>query len=238
VLEAEGVTVRFGGLTAVRDVSLAAPAGEITGLIGPNGAGKTTLFNVFSGLQAPTSGTVRLDGDDVTRLPPHKRSRAGLSRTFQQLQLFGTLTVAENVQMACRTRGPERPAARAARLLDMLGIADLAGVRAHDVPTGQARLVELGRALATDPRLVLLDEPAAGQDPQETEHFTALLHRIAGDGTGVLLVEHDIPLVMGVCSTIHVLDFGRLIASGPPDEIREDPAVVAAYLGTEEVEVA
>ncbi|MCU0270564.1 MAG: ABC transporter ATP-binding protein [Acidimicrobiales bacterium] len=237
MLEVTGVTVRFGGLMAVRDVSLSAPLGTVTGLIGPNGAGKTTLFNVITGLGAPTSGRVSLDGVDITRLAPHKRARLGLSRTFQALQLFGTLTVAENIALAARRKGTaEKPHECAARLLEFLGIGHLADTHAHNVPTGQARLVELGRALATAPKLVLLDEPASGQDPDETEHFKGLLRQIAADGVGVLLVEHDIPLVMGVCSQIHVLDFGQLIARGTPEEIRRDERVIAAYLGTEEVD--
>jgi branched-chain amino acid transport system ATP-binding protein len=236
MLEAEAIRVRFGGQMALDDASLTAPPGEITGLIGPNGAGKTTMFNVITGLGTPTSGRVRLDGVDITSLPPYRRARLGLARTFQQLQLFGTLTVAENIELAARRRGAsERPRDCADRLLDFLGIAPLAGMYAQDVPTGQARLVELGRALATSPKLLLLDEPASGQDSHETEHFTSLLRSIAADGVGVLLVEHDIPLVMGVCSRISVLDFGRIIATGTPEEIQGDANVIAAYLGTEEV---
>ena len=236
MLEAEAIRVRFGGQMALDEASLRAPAGEITGLIGPNGAGKTTMFNVITGLAAPDAGRVRLDGTDITGLPPYRRARLGLARTFQQLQLFGTLTVAENIELAARRKGvSERPRECAARLLDFLGITPLADVYAQNVPTGQARLVELGRALATSPRLLLLDEPASGQDPRETEHFTTLLRSIAADGLGILLVEHDVPLVMEVCSQIHVLDYGRVIASGTPAQIQADERVIAAYLGTEEV---
>jgi branched-chain amino acid transport system ATP-binding protein len=236
VLEAEAVRVRFGGQMALDDASLRAPAGEVTGLIGPNGAGKTTMFNVITGLAAPDAGRVRLDGMDITALPPFRRARLGLARTFQQLQLFGTLTVAENIELAARRKGAaERPRDRAARLLDFLGITALADEYAQNVPTGQARLVELGRALATAPQMLLLDEPASGQDPQETQHFISLLRAIAADGVGILLVEHDVPLVMEVCSQIHVLDYGRVIASGTPAEIQGDERVVAAYLGTEDV---
>jgi branched-chain amino acid transport system ATP-binding protein len=236
VLEVEAIRVRFGGQMALDDAALQAPPGQITGLIGPNGAGKTTLFNVITGLAAPTSGRVRLDGVEITGLPPYRRARLGLARTFQQLQLFGTLTVTENIELAARRRGAaERPHEVAVRLLDFLGIAPLAGMYAQNVPTGQARLVELGRALATGPRLLLLDEPASGQDAQETEHFAGLLRAVAADGVGILLVEHDIPLVMEVCSQVHVLDYGRVIAAGSPAEIRRDEAVIAAYLGTEDV---
>ena len=239
MLQAESVSVRFGGALALNEVSIGAAPGEITGLIGPNGAGKTTMFNVITGLGSPSPGRVTLDGKDLAGLAPYKRARLGLSRTFQQLQLFGTLTVSENIELAAkRSRTGERPAEIAARLLDMLGIPHLAEVRAHNVPTGQARVVELGRALATGPRMLLLDEPASGQDQRETEHFKTLLRQIAADGVGILLVEHDIPLVMGLCSRINVLDFGRLIASGTPEEIQRDPTVIAAYLGTEQVEVA
>ncbi len=236
MLEVDHVTVQLGGQLALDDVSLVAGRGDITGLIGPNGAGKTTLFNVITGLGAPTRGRVLVDGRDVTRMAPHRRARLGLSRTFQQLQLFGTLTVRENVELAAhRGRAGESPSDCASRLLEMLGIDHIADVLAQTVPTGQARLVELGRALASGPALVLLDEPASGQDPQETRHFKEMLRTIAGEGTGILLVEHDVPLVMDICSTIHVLDFGALIASGSPEQIQADPAVMAAYLGTAEV---
>lgn len=232
MLEVDDVTVRFGGHRALGAVSMRAQAGEITGLIGPNGAGKTTLFNVIAGLMVPDTGRVWFGGRDITRVAPHRRARLGMARTFQQLQLYGTLTVAENVELAARGAADESPTEIARRLMGMLGIAHLADALAHTVPTGQARLVELARAMATTPDLLLLDEPASGQDPGETEHFKEVLVRIAGDGVGILLVEHDVPLVMDVCSSINVLDFGTMIASGAPDEVRSDPAVVAAYLGT------
>ena len=236
MLEVADVTVRFGGHRALDRVSLTADAGEITGLIGPNGAGKTTLFNVVTGLGTPQEGRVLIEGRNITKLPPYKRARLGMARTFQQLQLFGTLTVTENIELAARRSATgESPSACAARLLAMLGISHLGERLAHTVPTGQARLVELGRALATGPKLILLDEPASGQDLQETEHFKRILQRVAGDGVGVLLVEHDVPLVMQVCARIYVLDFGELIARGTPAEIQQDEAVIAAYLGTEEV---
>ncbi|MBN2623394.1 MAG: ATP-binding cassette domain-containing protein, partial [Acidimicrobiales bacterium] len=156
------MTVRFGGHRALDDVCLVAPAGEVTGLIGPNGAGKTTLFNVVTGLQAPQRGTVHLGGDDVTRLAPYRRARRGLARTFQRLELFGLLTVRENVELAASVRGRRRPGPSADEALELVGLADLAEVRADELPTGKARLVELARALATGPRVLLLDEPASG----------------------------------------------------------------------------
>lgn len=230
-LEVADVTVTFGGRAALRSVDLVAEPGQITGLIGPNGAGKTTLFNVICGLQAPNQGKVRLGGEDVTRLAPFKRARKGLARTFQRLEPFGLLTVRENVRLAAglhRARDADRTADE---LLARLGITDLADVRADRLPTGQARVVELARALATEPTVLLLDEPASGQDEQETARFAAVLREVADDGVAVVLVEHDIQLVMDVCQTIHVLDLGTRLASGPPAAIQQDPAVLSAYLG-------
>jgi branched-chain amino acid transport system ATP-binding protein len=238
LLDVQTVSVRFGGNIAVQEVSLTAEPGRITGLIGPNGAGKTTLFNVITGLQNPTRGKVLIDGQDITRLAPYKRARKGVARTFQRLELFGALTVRENIQVAASIRSrwghtDEHPATTANRLLSRIGLETMADVRAADLPTGQARLVELGRALATQPRLLLLDEPASGQDESETENFADLLRALAAEGIAILLVEHDMQLVMNVCELIHVLDFGRLMAVGSPTEIRNNPAVLAAYLGSE-----
>jgi branched-chain amino acid transport system ATP-binding protein len=217
---------------ALSEVDLTAEAGTITGLIGPNGAGKTTLFNVICGLQQPMRGSVVVDGTDVTRLAPFKRARQGLARTFQRLELFGLLTVHENVRLAAHVAGDGQADATAARLLDRLGIAALGAWRADRLPTGQARVVELARALATNPKVLLLDEPASGQDEHETAAFSAVLREVAAaDGMAIVLVEHDIQLVMDVCSRIHVLDLGRVLASGTPDEVRRDDAVLAAYLG-------
>jgi branched-chain amino acid transport system ATP-binding protein len=230
-LEVSDLTVTFGGRAALRDVDLEAEAGVITGLIGPNGAGKTTLFNVVCGLQAPNHGTVRLDGRDVTRLAPFKRSRQGLARTFQRLEPFGLLSVRENVRLAAGLHQRDRADQATDELLDRLGIADLAEVRADRLPTGQARVVELARALATEPSVLLLDEPASGQDEQETARFADVLREVAAQGVAVVLVEHDIQLVMDVCEIIHVLDLGTLLASGPPEAIQQDAAVLSAYLG-------
>lgn len=241
LLEVEDVVVQFGGVTAVNHASFSAHAGRITGLIGPNGAGKTTCFNVISGLQRPTRGKVRFDGRAVTRLPVHRRSRRGMGRTFQRLEAFGSLTVRENVRVAFDIhRGPVgwvRPsAANVDALLERVGIAAYAGERADSIPTGTARLLELARCLAGAPKLLLLDEPSSGLDETETDAFGELLQDLAAEGRGILMVEHDMDLVMGVCDDIHVLDFGSVIASGPPSLIRSDPAVQKAYLGYSDVD--
>jgi branched-chain amino acid transport system ATP-binding protein len=236
-LEATEISVRFGGNLALDAVSVQAGAGQVTGLIGPNGAGKTTLFNVVTGLLPPTSGRVHIDGKDVTRLGPHKRARRGLARTFQRLELFTMLTVRENVRVAADihkrwSRDKEDSARRTDEIIDRVGLRPCADVRVTSLPTGQGRLVELGRALACKPSILLLDEPASGQDEHETEQFAQLLRELAGEGMAVVLVEHDVQLVMAVCDRISVLDFGRIIATGTPAEIQQDEAVMAAYLGT------
>jgi branched-chain amino acid transport system ATP-binding protein len=236
LLDVTEVTVRFGGNTALDAASLAAEAGQVTGLIGPNGAGKTTLFNVVSGLLPPTSGRIAIDGRDVTRLGPTKRARKGLARTFQRLELFTMLTVRENIRVAADihkrwARDKEDPAERTEQIIDRVGLRPSADARVTSLPTGQGRLVELGRALACKPSILLLDEPASGQDDKETEQFAQLLRQLAGEGIAVVLVEHDVQLVMAVCDRISVLDFGQIIAEGTPAEIQKDEAVLAAYLG-------
>jgi branched-chain amino acid transport system ATP-binding protein len=242
-LEVTGVSVRFGGHQALLDVSFGAEAGAITGLIGPNGAGKTTLFNVITGLQPPTSGIVKIDGRNVTGLPPYKRARCGLARTFQRLELFTLLSVRENIRVAADIhRGHTRdrsidPDRVATEVLERIGLSHLAEAKMSQLPTGHARLVELGRALATRPCVLLLDEPASGQTTEETDTFARLLGDLAGDGIAVVLVEHDVALVMQVCECIHVLDFGRIIASGSPEEVKVDPAVLTAYLGSATAQV-
>lgn len=238
VLEVEGVDVRFGGIHAVQGVDLDADAGYITGLIGPNGAGKTTTFNVICGLQPPTAGRVRLDGRDVTALKAHERARLGVARTFQRLEVFGSLSARDNILVAAEirrswSRDRSDPKRVTEEILDKIGIRHVADHRVDAMPTGMARLVELGRALATRPKLLLLDEIGSGLDHQETEQLGRLLLDLAGDGLALLLVEHDVELVMRVCRRIHVLDFGRIIASGTPAEIQANPAVQAAYLGAE-----
>jgi branched-chain amino acid transport system ATP-binding protein len=234
------VSVRFGGHLALDDVDVAAEAGTITGLIGPNGAGKTTMFNVVTGLLEPTSGSVHFDGADVTRLAPFKRARRGIARTFQRLELFTSLSVRDNVRAAgdirnrWQRRGRIDAATEAERVLDLIGLSHLADREVGEIPTGMARRVELGRALMTQPKVLLLDEPASGQDERETEEFGDLLFRLRDEGIAVFLVEHDVALVMRTCSFIHVLDFGRIIATGTPEEIRTNQAVLDAYLGEEQ----
>jgi branched-chain amino acid transport system ATP-binding protein len=234
-LEVKAVTVRFGGNIALQSVDLVAEAGRVTGLIGPNGAGKTTLFNVITGLQPPVGGQVSIDGRDVTKLPPYKRARAGLARTFQRLELFSLLSVRSNVRVAAgaaRARDRSVDVERTTdELLARVGLQALADVRVDELPTGQARLVELARALAVRPRVLLLDEPASGQDERETDAFAELLKELAGEGIAVVLVEHDVHLVMRTCSVVHVLDFGEVLAVGTPEEIQRNELVLTAYLG-------
>lgn len=239
VLSVEAVSVRFGGVQAVDAVTLSASAGEVTGLIGPNGAGKTTTFNVITGLETPTSGRVRIDGVDVSRMPPYKRARRGVARTFQRLEVFGTLDVHDNLLAAAEFRrawsgDKADPHEIVDGLLDRVGLRHVQHERVDALPTGLARLVELGRALATRPRLLLLDEPASGLDTGESDALGDLLLELAGEGMAVLMVEHDVEMVMKVCKRIHVLDFGRIICVGNPREVQADPHVQAAYLGAEE----
>jgi len=248
MLVAEEVTVKFGGNLALNDVSIDARVGEVTGLIGPNGAGKTTLFNVITGMLAPTAGRIILDGRDVSRLDTYKRARIGIARTFQRLELFTDLSIRDNLRVAGEIRntwgglagrvgrGPRRinVVRETERVLELIGLAELADAGVSTVPTGTARVVELGRALMIQPRVLLLDEPASGQSDDETKAFERLLRRLArDDGLTVLLVEHDMALVMEVCDRIHVLDFGEVIAAGTPAVVRTDPRVREAYLGAE-----
>jgi branched-chain amino acid transport system ATP-binding protein len=236
-LEVRDITVRFGGNVALDAVSMAAEPGCVTGLIGPNGAGKTTLFNVVTGLLAPNGGRVVLDGRDITRMSPAKRARLGLARTFQRLELFSVLTVRENIRVAADirrswSRDKSDPAAVVEEIIERIGLGAIADERVDALPTGQCRRVELGRSLATRPEVLLLDEPASGQDENETAEFARLLTTLAEEGTVVVLVEHDVHLVMNVCKTVHVLDFGQIIAVGTPSEIQTNDAVLAAYLGS------
>ena len=234
-LEARDVTVTFGGRRALDNAGLRAETGRITGLIGPNGAGKSTLFDVICGLRKPVSGTVTLDGKDVTRLGPARRASHGMARTFQRLELFGRLTVRENLLVAAEFSPQRKHAASMTdQILARLGISEYAQTPADSLPTGTARLVEVGRALAARPKYLLLDEPAAGLDAEETEKFAVLLRSLADqEGVAILLVEHDMSLVMGSCDQVYVLDLGQIITAGTPDEVRRDDRVLAAYLGTQ-----
>ena len=237
LLSLEDVTVQFGGVTAVNGASFHVEPGVVTGLIGPNGAGKTTCFNVITGLQKPTKGRVVYDGHNITGATVNRRARRGIGRTFQRLEAFGSLTVRENVRVALdihHGRHWRKSTDQAADfLLREVGIARHADERADSIPTGTARLLELARALACAPRLLLLDEPSSGLDETETKAFGELLLDLTKRGITVLMVEHDMDLVMSVCSALHVLDFGSVIASGTPAEIRANPEVQRAYLGAE-----
>jgi branched-chain amino acid transport system ATP-binding protein len=237
LLEVDSVTVQFGGVMAVNKANFSVEAGSITGLIGPNGAGKTTTFNVITGLQVPTEGEVWFKGDRITKLSPYRRARMGMGRTFQRLEAFGSLSVWENIQAARDIRAGARSWWTNSAdpvvydLIDRVGLGSYIDDRADSLPTGVARLLELARALAIEPELLLLDEPSSGLDEGETEKFGDLLKDLAVDGCAILMVEHDIDLVFGVCEDIHVLDFGQIIASGSAAEIRNSPIVRAAYLG-------
>jgi len=238
-LEVGGVEVRFGGVAALRGVDLTVEGGAVTGLIGPNGAGKTTLFNVVTGLCKTQRGRVTLDGNSISHLAPHRRARLGIARTFQRLEVFGSLTVRENILVAAEirrrwARDGSKPRQTADQVIAQVGLEHVESVRCDTLPTGMARLVEVGRALATSPAVLLLDEPSSGLDDRETDELGALLCRVAEDGVAVLLVEHDVELVMSVCRVVHVLDFGQVIAVGTPAEVQANPEVRAAYLGTEE----
>ncbi|MGW6389173.1 ABC transporter ATP-binding protein [Streptomyces sp. NPDC055103] len=238
MLHAAGVDVRFGGVHALRDVSISVRPGEVCGLIGPNGAGKTTLFDVLSGIRRPDGGSVVFAGEDVTRRSPVWRARHGIRRTFQRQQLFGQLTVADNLMVAQDWRGGLRTGARrhrerAATVLRACGVDALTDAYAGALPVGQARMVELARALADPPRVLLLDEPASGTTAEERGRLAAVVRHLAEEeNCAVLLVEHNVPFVMELCSRVVVLDLGRVLAEGTAAEVRADPAVREAYLGT------
>ena len=247
-LRLDNVTKRYGGLVAVDSVGFEVSAQGVTAIIGPNGAGKTTLFNVISGFQEPTAGRVMFRDEDITGARPEHVAALGLVRTFQLVQLFPDLPAIENVKVGrhLQTKGGifsalARPgwarqqeaalAEDAMRLLDRVGLAAQADTQASVLPYGQQRLLEIARGLAADPKLLLLDEPAAGLNSDETQKLSALIRRIADDGTTVLLIEHDMNLVMNTADSVIVLDFGKKIAQGTPGEVRKNPAVLAAYLG-------
>jgi branched-chain amino acid transport system ATP-binding protein len=248
MLEISGITQVFGGVTALDDVSFDIRKGDITGVIGPNGAGKTTLFNIVTGIYTQTAGRVKLNDSDISGMPPEELARLGMVRTFQNIELFGGMTVLENVMvglhtrsssglLACSLRMPwsRREEARirggALKWLDFVGITDLAEVTAGNLPFGKGRLLEIARALAVEPQIILMDEPAAGLNSQETMGLARLIQRIRDLGITVVLVEHDMELVMDICDRIVVLNLGRKLAEGTPREIQENSEVVAAYLG-------
>ena len=249
LLAVEGLTVRFGGLVALADVNLAVEEGTIHGLIGPNGAGKSTLFNVLSRFVTPSSGRVHFDGRDLLRLPPHAVRGLGIARTFQNVLLCQRLTVLDNVltglhgqlpvsfwgaalRLPGAVRAETRARERAMEVLEWVGLAGWADRRVAELPFGAQKRVELARALIGRPRLLLLDEPAAGLTDADRRQMAALIARLRAElGTTVVMVEHDLGLVMDLCETVTVLDFGRVIAKGPPEAVRRDPAVIAAYIG-------
>ena len=254
VLDVRNLGIDFGGLTAVDGFNITIGPTEISGLIGPNGAGKTTIFNLLTGVYQPTRGSVLINGIDIKGMPTHKVNKLGIARTFQNIRLFSDMTALDNVKVGMHNsvkcsflnsllhlpsyrRAEEAANKRAMELLDFMGLADVADVKAGSLPYGVQRRLEIVRALATEPSIILLDEPAAGMNPSETAELMHQIRRIRDTfHIAIFLIEHDMNLVMNVCEAIAVIKYGRLIAKGTPEEIRSNPAVIEAYLGKEEDE--
>jgi len=250
MLDVKNITKIFGGLTALDDVSFSIRKGEITGIIGPNGAGKTTLFNIITGIYTQSAGTIYFNNKNITGYPPEKLAGLGLVRTFQNIELFGQMSVQENVMVGLHTRSrsgiiscafklpghvkEERDVrGKALHWLEFCGLSDFSGLEAANLPFGKGRMLEIARALALQPDIILMDEPAAGLNNRETNHLADIIRKIRDSGVTVVLVEHDMELIMDICDSIVVLDLGKKLAEGTPRQIQENPAVIAAYLGSD-----